>query len=86
MTGFGFALVFPALGMEAVRRCRSQPRLGTWGLCAFPRPGARADRPGGRLAGQAKGYGAVYLFAAVSALLALGLSVALSMRRDPAAD
>ncbi|AOY94380.1 MFS transporter [Cupriavidus sp. USMAA2-4] len=87
VTGFGFALVFPALGMEAVRLVPQSNRgsaLGAYALFLDLALGLTGPVAGWLAKHQ--GYGAVYLFAAVSALLALGLSVALSMRRDPAAD
>lgn len=81
VVGFGFSLVFPALGMEAVKRVPATNRgsaLGAYALFLDFALGLTGP-VAGLIAGQGD-YPAVYLFAAVSALLALALSQVLAAR------
>lgn len=81
VTGADFALVFPALGMEAVRRVSDSNRgtaLGIYSLfldMALAVTGPLA----GLLAAQVS-YGAIYLVACVAALAAAGLGTFLARR------
>lgn len=81
VVGFGFSLVFPALGMEAVKRVPATNRgsaLGAYALFLDFALGLTGPVAG--LIAKHGGYPAVYLFAAISALLALGLSQVLAAR------
>ncbi|MDN0075165.1 MFS transporter [Crenobacter sp. SG2303] len=74
LTGFGFALVFPALASEAVRRVPDSNRgtaLGAYAL--FLDLSLGVTGPAAGLIANRFGYGAVYLAAALAALWALGL-------------
>lgn len=81
VTGAGFALVFPSLGMEAVRRVSDSNRgtaLGIYSLfldMALAITGPLA----GLLAAQVD-FGAIYLVACIAALGAAGLSLLLARR------
>lgn len=76
LTGFGFSLVFPALGVEAVRLVPASSRgaaLGAYSLFIDVSLGIT-----GPLAGaiaSAWGFRAIFLFAALSAVLGLALSL-----------
>ncbi|MBU69077.1 MAG: MFS transporter [Cupriavidus sp.] len=81
VVGFGFSLVFPALGMEAVKRVPATNRgsaLGAYALFLDFALGLTGPVAG--LIAKHGGYPAVYLFAALSALAALGLSQVLAVR------
>lgn len=81
LTGFGFALVFPALGVEAVGLVPPASRgaaLSAYSVFLDLSLGLTGPLAG-YVAGEF-GYGSVFLFAAVAAALAVGLSVALYMR------
>jgi MFS family permease len=82
LTGFGHSLVYPALGVEAVRRVTQHNRgtaLGVYTVFAdvsFFMVGPIA----GALIGS-YGYPSAFLFALVCMLAALGVVVVLAMRR-----
>jgi MFS family permease len=81
LTGFGFALVFPALGVEAVGLVPPASRgaaLSAYSVFLDLSLGLTGPLAG-YVAGEF-GYGSVFLFAAVAAALAVALSVALYMR------
>ncbi|MBI3146122.1 MAG: MFS transporter, partial [Pseudogulbenkiania sp.] len=78
LTGFGFALVFPALGMEAVRRVPSGNRgsaLGAYALFLDLSLGITGPVAG--LAANRFGYGSVFLLAAVAVVMAVMLGAVL---------
>jgi predicted MFS family arabinose efflux permease len=78
LTGFGFSLVFPALGVEAVKRVTESNRGTALGVFT-----AFADVSFflvGPLAGAVIGgfgYASVFLFALISVLIALGIVIVL---------
>jgi MFS family permease len=75
LTGFGFSLVFPALGVEAVRRIPPQDKgtaLGAYGVFMDFALMLIGPAAGAIISGF--GYPPIYLFAACSVLLALGLT------------
>ena len=82
LAGFGFSLVFPALGVEAVKRVPEHNRGTALGVYT-----AFADVSFflvGPLAGAVIGvfgYASAFLFALVCVLAALGIVVALALRR-----
>ncbi|SEM15312.1 Predicted arabinose efflux permease, MFS family [Pseudoxanthomonas sp. GM95] len=81
ITGAGFALVFPSLGMEAVRRVTESNRGTALGIYSLFLDLALAIT--GPLAGAmavAWNYGAIYLLAAIAALTAAGTSLLLARR------
>jgi len=81
VVGFGFSLVFPSLGIEAVKRVPATNRgsaLGAYALFFDFSLGLTGPVAG--LITKHSGYPAVYLFAALSALLALALSQILAAR------
>jgi predicted MFS family arabinose efflux permease len=84
MTGFGFSLVFPAFGVEAVKKLGPENKgvaLGAY--VAFFDLSLGVTAPlAGFIAGQL-GYSAIYCFGAISTVLALVL--ALSLGRKPVA-
>ena len=84
LTGFGYSLVFPAFGVEAVKRSPPQARGVAMGAyVAFLDISLGITGPvAGLVAGNA-GVGAVYLVGA--AAVALSLGVALDLRLRPAA-
>ena len=82
LTGFGFSLVFPALGVEAVRRISPQDKgsaLGAYGVFMDFALMVIGPAAGAIIGGF--GYPPIYLFAACSVLLALGLTRWLAARR-----
>jgi MFS family permease len=81
LTGFGFSLVFPALGVEAVRHISPQDKgtaLGAYGVFMDFALMVIGPAAGAIIGGF--GYPPIYLFAACSVLLALGLTQWLSTR------
>jgi predicted MFS family arabinose efflux permease len=81
LTGFGFALVFPALGVEAVGLVPPASRgaaLSAYSVFLDLSLGITGPLAG-YIAG-AFGYGSVFLFAAVAAAAAVGLSTMLYLR------
>jgi MFS family permease len=81
LTGFGFSLVFPALGVEAVRHIPPQDKgsaLGAYSVFMDFALMIIGPAAGAIIGGF--GYPPIYLFAACSVLLALGLTQWLSTR------
>jgi len=86
LTGFGFSLVFPALGVEAVRHIPPQDKgtaLGAYGVFMDFALMVIGPAAGAIIGGF--GYPPIYLFAGCSVLLALGLTqwMASRERRNP---
>jgi MFS family permease len=82
LTGFGFSLVFPALGVEAVRHISPQDKgtaLGAYGVFMDFALMLIGPAAGAIISGF--GYPPIYLFAACSVLAALGLTQWLAMRQ-----
>jgi MFS family permease len=85
LTGFGFSLVFPALGVEAVRHIPPQDKgtaLGAYGVFMDFALMVIGPAAGWIIGGF--GYPPIYLFAACSVLLALGLTQLLAARERTA--
>ncbi len=81
MTGFGFALVFPALGVEAVALVPPASRgaaLSAYSVFLDLSLGITGPLAG-YIAGEF-GYASVFLFAAIASALAIGLSTMLYLR------
>jgi MFS family permease len=81
LTGFGFSLVFPALGVEAVRHISPQDKgtaLGAYGVFMDFSLMVIGPAAGAIIGGF--GYPPIYLFAACSVLLALGMTQWLAAR------
>jgi MFS family permease len=81
LTGFGFSLVFPALGVEAVRHIPPQDKgtaLAAYGVFMDFSLMIIGPAAGAIISGF--GYPPIYLFAACSVLLALGLTQWLAAR------
>jgi predicted MFS family arabinose efflux permease len=80
-TGFGFSLVFPALGVEAVRTIEPQDKgtaLGAYGV--FMDFALMAVGPGAGAIISGFGYPPIYLFAGVCVLAGLALTIWLGFR------
>lgn len=85
LTGFGFALVFPALGVEAVRMVPQHNRgsaLGAYSVFLDVALGITGPLAG--LIATAFGYPEVFLFAALAALAGVALTIALYRRAEQA--
>lgn len=81
VTGFGFALVFPSLGMEAVKRVPQTNRgsaLGAYSLFLDFALGLTGPLAG--LIVKHAGYAPVYLFASLAAIIALVMSRVIAVR------
>jgi MFS family permease len=81
LTGFGFSLVFPALGVEAVNRVTAENRgsaLGIFTAFADLSLGLTGPLVGLIVAGM--GYSPIFLFAALMAVAALALVLALQQQ------
>lgn len=86
LTGFGFSLVFPSLGVEAVRHIQPQDRgtaLGAYGV--FMDFALMVVGPGAGAIISGFGYPPIYLCAACSVLIALGLTRWLATQEAKAA-
>jgi MFS family permease len=86
LTGFGFSLVFPALGVEAVRHIPPQDKgtaLGAYGVFMDFALMIIGPAAGAIITGY--GYPPIYLFAGICVLLALGLTQWLTARERKAA-
>jgi MFS family permease len=83
LTGFGFSLVFPALGVEAVKRVSINNRGSALGVfTAFSDVSFFLTGP---LAGAViglYGYSSVFFFALVCLLIALGIAIVLRQMQD----
>jgi sugar phosphate permease len=76
LTGFGFSLVFPALGVEAVNLVPAASRgaaVGAYSLFIDLSLGITGPVAGAIAAGF--GFASIFLFAALAALSGLGLSI-----------
>jgi MFS family permease len=84
ITGFGFSLVFPALGVEAVKRVTENNRGTALGVfTAFADVSFFLVGPVAGAVIGGFGYASVFLFALISVLVALGIVVVLrQMQRD----
>ncbi len=81
LTGFGFSLVFPALGVEAVRRVTPENRGSALGVfTAFADLSLGLTGPVVGLIVAGLGYAPIFLFAALMAAVSLGLTVVLHRR------
>ena len=81
LTGFGFSLIFPALGVEAVRHIPPQDKgtaLGAYGVFMDFSLMVIGPAAGAIITGF--GYPPIYLFAACSVLAALGLTQGLAVK------
>ena len=82
LAGFGFSLVFPALGVEAVKRVPEQNRGTALGVfTAFADVSFFLVGPVAGAVIGIYGYASVFLFALVSVVTALGIVIALAARR-----
>jgi MFS family permease len=83
LTGFGFSLVFPALGVEAVNRVTPENRGSALGVfTAFADLSLGLTGPVVGLIVAGLGYAPIFLFAALMAAVSLGLTLVLH-RRPP---
>ena len=81
LTGFGFALVFPALGVEAFQRVPSSSRGAALGVFSvFLDVALGATGPLAGLLVGVYGYASIFLIAAVAAVLGGSITVALGAR------
>ncbi|HUN85674.1 MAG TPA: MFS transporter [Terracidiphilus sp.] len=81
LTGFGFSLVFPALGVEAVHCVTPENRGSALGVfTAFADLSLGLTGPVVGLIVAGLGYAPIFLFAALMAAVALGLTLALHLR------
>ncbi|MGB7134450.1 MAG: MFS transporter, partial [Acidobacteriaceae bacterium] len=81
LTGFGFSLVFPALGVEAVNCVTAENRGSALGIfTAFADLSLGLTGPLVGLIVAGLGYSPIFLFAAVMAAAALGLVLVLQHR------
>ena len=82
LTGFGFSLVFPALGVEAVNRVSAENRGSALGIfTAFADLSLGLTGPLVGLIVAGLGYSPIFLFAALMAAVALGLTLVLHTER-----
>jgi MFS family permease len=81
LTAFGFALVFPSLGVEAFQRVPSSSRGAALGVFSvFPDVALGLTGPLAGLLAGAYGYASIFLVAAAAALAGGGFAVALGAR------
>jgi MFS family permease len=86
ITGFGFSLVFPAIGVEAVRRVPEKNRGTALGLyTGFSDVSFFLVGPAAGAVIGAWGYSSAFLFALICVLVALGITTFLH-RRNPMED
>jgi MFS family permease len=85
ITGFGFALVFPAIGVEAVRRVPEQNRGTALGVyTGFSDVSFFLVGPSAGAVIGAFGYASAFLFALICVVVALGIVIALHPARGSA--
>jgi len=83
LTGFGFSLVFPALGVEAVRCVTPENRGAALGVfTAFADLSLGLTGPVVGLIVAGLGYAPIFLFAALMAAVSLGLTLVLHRRPE----
>ena len=83
LAGCGFSLVFPALGVEAVRKVSPQSRGSALGIfTAFVDLSMGISGPIAGAIVSALGYPPIFLFAAVMAAAAMGLLITPWMRNE----
>ena len=83
LTGFGFSLVYPALGVEAIRHIPEQNRgSGLAGYTVFFDVALFLTGPVAGIVIGWYGEGSVFLFAFVCQIMSLGIVLALSMRES----
>jgi MFS family permease len=81
LTGFGYSLVFPALGVEAVRRAAPESRgvaMGAYTACLDVALGISSPVLG--IVGGHAGLSSVFLISAVCVLCSAGIAAALHRR------
>lgn len=84
ITGFGFALVFPSLGVEAIRSVslsNSGAALGIY--TAFLDLSLGLTGPGAGVVASSFGFAAIYLASAICVALGLGMTIWLWKQRKP---
>lgn len=87
LTGIGFSLVFPAMGVEAVRRVAPHSRgLAVGGFIAFFDVTLGLTAPAAGILADGLGYRAIFLAGAASCLLALMMVGASAVSRDKGLD
>ena len=80
-SGFGFSLVFPALGVEAVKRVTESNRGAALGVyTAFADVWFFLTGPAAGAVIGVYGYSSAFLFALISVLAALGIVIVLKGR------
>jgi MFS family permease len=85
LAGFGFSLVFPAIGVEAVRRVPEQNRGTALGVyTGFSDVSFFLVGPAAGAVIGAWGYASAFLFALVCVLIALGITLVLAERTERA--
>lgn len=81
LTGFGFALIFPALGVEAFARVPGHSRGAALGVfTVFLDVALGLTGPVAGLLSAAYGYAAIFLLAGAAALIGSGIAIALGAR------
>jgi MFS family permease len=81
LTGFGFALVFPALGVEAFQRVPSGSRGAAVGVFSvFLDVALGVTGPLAGLLVGVWGYASIFLIAAAAAVIGGGITIALGAR------
>jgi predicted MFS family arabinose efflux permease len=87
LTGIGFSLIFPAMGVEAVRRVSPHSRgLAIGGFIAFFDVALGLTAPVAGILADGFGYRAIFLAGAASCLLALAMVGLAAAGRDKTLD